>query len=210
MRQQSPKTPRGAFIVLEGGDGAGKTTLARELSGRLHRRGFDPCTTAEPTAMPIGETIRTLLAGRPACPEAMALLYAADRAQHTESVIRPALERGQVVVSTRYLLSSLAYQGPHVGLERVMALNEGALVPDLLLFLDCPPRVGLERAATRGATDAFETEANAPDVAAGYVRGLVHLQGLGHRIRRVNAAQAPCVVAAEALAHVLAALGLRP
>lgn len=203
MPEQQVRKPRGAFIVIEGGDGAGKTTLARALSARLHHRGFDPLTTAEPTGMPIGEAIRAQLAGRPACPEAMALLYAADRAQHTEAVIRPALARGQVVVSTRYLLSSLAYQGPHVGIERVMTMNATALVPDLLLYLGGPASEFLARAATRSALDAFETAAAAASAAAGYVRGLVHLQGLGHRIRQVDAARPPDAVLADALQHVL-------
>lgn len=133
----------------------------------------------------------------------MALLFAADRADHTDAVIRPQVERGQVVVSTRYLLSSLAYQGPHVGLDRVMAMNATALVPDLLLYLSGPADVFLARAVTRSAPDAFETGALAASAAVGYVRGLVHLQGLGHRIRQVDATQTPDAVLAEALRHVL-------
>src|SRR5437899_12451369 len=103
---------RPAFIVLEGGDGSGKSTQAARLIDRLRLAGREVVTTREPGATEVGKAIRALvLGGGDLDPRAEALLIAADRAEHVHQVIRPALERGAVVVSDRYVPSSLAYQG---------------------------------------------------------------------------------------------------
>ncbi|RYZ38414.1 MAG: dTMP kinase [Myxococcaceae bacterium] len=179
----------GAFVVVEGGDGAGKTTVAGALATELAARGLRVCLTEEPSPGPVGVFLRSLLATGPLSAEAMALLFAADRAHHVEDVILPALRRAEVVVCSRYLLSSLAYQGPEVGLERVAYLNAGALQPDLLLFLECASEVALGRAGAARALDAFETPAIAARAAGGYARALAYLEGGEQRVVRVDASQ---------------------
>ncbi|NOJ91976.1 dTMP kinase [Corallococcus coralloides] len=193
----------GIFVVLEGGDGSGKTTLARLIGDELHARGSRVLNTEEPSGGPVGMLVRRMLTERPLSPEVMALLYAADRAHHTETVIRPALARGEVVLCTRYVLSSLAYQGPHVGLERVMGLNAHALNPDLLLFLECPVGVALGRAGAARVLDAYETPAVAASAADGYARALTYLEAQGQRVVRVDASQGLVQVLRAALEQVL-------
>ncbi len=152
----SASTPvRGRFIGLEGGEGVGKSTQLRALSEALQARGLDCVTTREPGGSEGAEDIRRLLLegdeGRWSI-EAEALLFAAARADHVEKTIRPALERGQWVLSDRFIDSSLAYQGGAGGLsiERVRQLHEfatGGFLPDrtLVLVLD----EGQQRALAR-------------------------------------------------------------
>src|SRR5438067_5631560 len=136
---------RPAFIVLEGGDGAGKSTQAGILVARLRDRGREVVATREPGATKAGATIRALvLGGGDLDPRAEALLIAADRAEHVAEVIRPALGRGAVVVSDRYVPSSLAYQGVGRGLgvdevARLSAWATGGLEPDLVIVFDVDP-----------------------------------------------------------------------
>ena len=154
----------GLFIALEGGEGAGKTTQARMLAIWLRELGYDVVTTREPGATKVGMRLRALLldtmhAGM--SPRAEALMYAADRAQHVAEVISPALARGAVVITDRYVDSSLAYQGVARGLraEDVAWLSRwatGGLVPDLTILLDLPPQAGLGR-RTR-SMDRLEAE----------------------------------------------------
>ena len=147
---------RGFFITLEGIDGTGKTTQWRRLVRYLRSRGYTVRATREPGGTPVGEKIRDiLLAGKEdLSPLAeLALLYAA-RAQHLAEVIRPALERGEVVVSDRYNDCSFAYQGYGRGLGagRVRQIDRvicGATQPDLTLVLDLDPRLARERARRR-------------------------------------------------------------
>ncbi|NUT37993.1 MAG: dTMP kinase [Hamadaea sp.] len=169
-----PYAAGGLFIVFEGGEGAGKSTQIELLAERLRAEGREVLVTREPGATPIGERIRRLLldthapdgAAAPAlAPLAEALLYAADRAHHVASVVRPALRRGEVVISDRYIDSSLAYQGAGRTLdaEEVAWLSSWAtdgLKPDLTVLLDIDPRIGLDRVAGRGAGhDRLEQEA---------------------------------------------------
>jgi dTMP kinase len=155
---------RGLFIALEGGEGAGKTTQARLLAIWLREQGYDVITTREPGATKVGMRLRAVLldtahAGLSA--RAETLLYAADRAEHVASVINPALDRGAVVVTDRYVDSSLAYQGagrklPAAEVERVNQWATGGLVPDLTVLLDMPPAHGLGRRAR--SADRLEAE----------------------------------------------------
>ncbi|HEX4259203.1 MAG TPA: dTMP kinase, partial [Streptosporangiaceae bacterium] len=154
----------GLFIALEGGEGAGKTTQARMLAIWLREQGFDVVTTREPGATKVGMRLRALLldtAHANMSPRAEALMYAADRAQHVAEVIAPALNRGAVVITDRYVDSSLAYQGAARGLraEDVAWLSRwatGGLMPDLTVLLDLPPLDGLGR-RTR-SMDRLEAE----------------------------------------------------
>ena len=150
------------FIVLEGGDGSGKSTQARNLSQRLRRRSIPVLLTREPGGTPSGESIRRLLKGqRSFRPMSELLLFEAARAQLVESVIRPGLDGGNTVICDRYTPSTVAYQGHGRGLDLAMIqqLNEmatGGLVPDLTVLLDLSPLVGLSRRGTAGS-DPFES-----------------------------------------------------
>jgi dTMP kinase len=153
---------RGVFVVLEGGDGSGKSTQARLLVSRLRDLGREVVATREPGATEAGAAIRSLvLGGGDLDPRAEALLIAADRAEHVAGVIRPALERGAVVVSDRYIPSSLAYQGVArgLGVDEIARLSEwatGALVPDVVIVLDVPASEAADRRA--GPQDRMERE----------------------------------------------------
>ena len=156
---------RGVFVVFEGGEGAGKSTQVTALADALRAEGRDVVVTREPGATDVGRRIRSMvLDGDDLSPRAEALLYAADRAHHVATVVRPALARGAVVISDRYVDSSLAYQGAGrtLPVEEVSWLSSwatGGLKPDLVVLLDVDPAVGLRRAAARGAAaDRLESE----------------------------------------------------
>ncbi len=148
---------RAPFITLEGGEGCGKSTHAGLLAQRLQEQGLPVLLTHEPGATELGRALRRLLAdpaGPDPCPQAELLLYLADRAQHLEQVIRPALASGRVVVCDRFADSSEVYQGLARGLsrQRVRELNRwlcGDTWPDLTLVLDLDPALGLARARQR-------------------------------------------------------------
>ncbi len=139
------------FITLEGGEGVGKTTQQALLAERLQQEGYTCVCTREPGGTALGKALRELLLhGDPLTPLAELLLYAADRAEHVNKVIAPALAAGQVVICDRYTDSTLAYQGYGRGLnlEQIRQLNHlatGGLQPHLTLWLDLAPEVGLAR-----------------------------------------------------------------
>lgn len=143
---------RGLWITLEGGDGAGKTTQANLLETWLSEAGRTVLRTREPGGSEVGQLIRDIVLHHRGdiAPRAEALLYAADRAHHVATVVRPALERGDVVIQDRYLDSSVAYQGAGRVLDadeiRKLSLwaTEGAL-PDLTVLLDLDPQVARTR-----------------------------------------------------------------
>jgi len=154
---------RGVFVAFEGGEGAGKSTQVSALAALLGAGGYDVVVTREPGATAVGRRIRSLVLDPSSAglsPRAEALLYAADRAEHVDAVIAPALARGAVVITDRYVDSSLAYQGAGrpidpTEVERVNAWATGGLLPDLTVLLDIDPAVGLDRA---GQTDRLEAE----------------------------------------------------
>src|SRR4030042_469001 len=141
----------GCFIVFEGIDGSGKTEQYRRLVKSLEKRRYEVVQTKEPTVdSPIGKLIRSVLYRHErVAEEALALLFAADRADHTERKIKPALERGAIVVSDRYVYSSLAYQsrgmGRELDLEWVRTINRHTIQPDMVIYLDVSPEVGQDR-----------------------------------------------------------------
>lgn len=193
----------GIFLVIEGLDGSGGTTQVRRLAAWLRSRGPDPpevIETCEPTRNPIGRFIRSLLgdAQSEIGDAPLAYLFAADRQDHLERVIEPALARGAVVLSDRYLHSSLAYQSLAVGFERVRDLNAGFRAPDLVIFLDLPPEACLARIEARGAaTERFEVLDRLRAVAQAYERVLAWCQGRGDRLLRLDASATPDVLEAQ-------------
>jgi dTMP kinase len=152
------------FLTLEGGDAAGKTTQAAALERWLAERGRTVVRTREPGGTELGVAIRDLvLHGGHVTPRAEALLYAADRAHHVATVVRPALERGDVVVQDRYLDSSIAYQGAGrvLDADEVRDLSTWAtegLLPDMTVLLDLDPVVARVRRGDRAAEDRLEAE----------------------------------------------------
>jgi dTMP kinase len=153
----------GVLIAFEGVEGAGKSTQLDLLRCELERRGHEVVVTREPGGTPVGERVRSVLLdpGAELDPRAEALLFAAARAQLVAQVIRPALERGEVVLCDRYVDSSLAYQGVARGLGRepIAAMNRfatGGLVPDLVVLLRLDPAEGLTRG--RGGRDRIECQ----------------------------------------------------
>lgn len=149
----------GALIAFEGVDGAGKTTQLRLLADALRAAGREVVTTKEPTDGPIGRRIRqTAQTGR-LPPEEELALFLADRREHVDGLVRPALARGAVVLVDRYFYSTAAYQGAR-GLDPadILARNLAfAPVPDLVLLLELPPEDGLRRVRGRdGAENLFE------------------------------------------------------
>ncbi|TDE35711.1 dTMP kinase [Actinomadura sp. 6K520] len=163
-QQQPVRRERGVFVAFEGGEGAGKTTQARLAAIWLRDHGYDVVTTHEPGATKIGMRLRAMLLDRDTTglsDRAESLLYAADRADHVANVIKPAIERGVIVVSDRYVDSSLAYQGfgrqqAVEDIARVNAWATGGLVPDLTVLLEVPPQTGLGRLSA--PADRIESE----------------------------------------------------
>lgn len=159
-------THRGLFITFEGGDGVGKTTQIRRLSEFLESRGQSVTVTREPGGTPLGEKIRELVlhSRDHIAPRAEALLYAADRAHNVATIVRPALDRGEVVLQDRYFDSSVAYQGS----GRVLGANDikrislwaaDDLVPDLTVLLDLDQQSAAARLVAQDKPfDRFESE----------------------------------------------------
>lgn len=157
---------RGRFISVEGGEGAGKSTNIEGVRARLHAAGLRVVVTREPGGTPLAEEIRQLLLApreEGVCEDTELLLVFAARMQHVERVIKPALARGDWVISDRFTDATIAYQGAgrRLGVERIQALRRlllGDFAPDLTLLLDVPVDSGMQRLAGRGAPDRFEME----------------------------------------------------
>ncbi len=157
----------GRFIVLEGGEGSGKTTQARLLAERLRAAGAHVTSVREPGGTPAGDRIRDIVLLDPTLagldPRAELMLYEASRAEHVARVIRPRLEAGDYVVCDRFSDSSLAYQGYGRGLDldAIRGLDDfatGGLRADLTLYVDLDPRIGVARATDGGDADRLESE----------------------------------------------------
>ncbi len=158
--------PRGKLITLEGGEGAGKSTLMAGLLAHLERAGIEVLQTREPGGTALGEAVRMLVldpALRTIVPQTEALLMFAARAQLVREVLRPALAAGRWVLCDRYTDASYAYQGGGRGLDSVLiaqleAIATEGLQPDLTLLLDLPVAHGRERTHVRGDADRIERE----------------------------------------------------
>ncbi|MCR0981422.1 dTMP kinase [Roseomonas populi] len=210
----APEAPpgRGRFITLEGGEGAGKTTLSRALAGALAGAGLPVLRTREPGGAPGAEAVRGLILGQgPWDPVAEAMLHFAARREHVARTIAPALEAGIWVVCDRFADSTLAYQGAGQGLsretwERLCDLSLGALRPELTLVLDLPPERGMGRALSRG--DANRYEMQGADFHARVRAGFLGIAGEEPgRCAVLDAAAPPGAVLAAALEAVRERLG---
>jgi dTMP kinase len=171
MENTNQNLPEGLFVVFEGIDGTGKSTQINLLAEKLRRLGLSVISTYEPTDGPYGRKIRELFVNRSTVSHEEELeLFMADRRQHVEAVIRPALEKGQVVLCDRYYLSTAAYQGAN-GLDPddILARNKAfAPVPDLALILELEPALGIHRIQNHRQENpnTFEEESNLSKVAA--------------------------------------------
>jgi dTMP kinase len=191
---------------VEGLDGAGTTTQARLLGDRLRAEGRPVHVTAEPSAGPVGALVRQVLTRRIAGPTgafdpaALALLFAADRLDHHAVEISPKLARGVDVVSDRYTLSSLAYQGLAVGdLAWVEGVNARAPAADLTVFLRARPRVALRRRrAASMDREIFEVEAFQRRVGRAYEKGIARLRADGQQVAEIDG-EAPVEAVAAAV-----------
>lgn len=158
---------KGLFITFEGGEGSGKSTLARLVADQLTKDGFDCLITREPGGTDIAEQIRNILLTKnqqeELLPEAEALLFAAARTQHVETKIKPAVAAGKIVISDRWLGSSVAYQGyaRRLGIQEVLDINDFGIKgyrPDMEFFIDILPEDAFKRITHRGAADRIESE----------------------------------------------------
>lgn len=186
---------RGRFLVLEGLDGAGTTTQSRLLAERMRRGGRRVHLTAEPSGGPVGALVRQVLGrriagppGRGFDPEALALLFAADRLDHFRCDVEPHLAEGSDVVSDRYTLSSLAYQSLTTGdAGWVEAVNSRAPAPDLTIFLRVRPAVAWRRRfAESGSRELYEVPAFQRRVSRSYERCLGLLRRRGEPVAVVD------------------------
>lgn len=179
----------GRFIVLEGLDGAGTTTQRGRVTAWLRSQGKTVVETFEPTDGFIGREIRRALRQEEGAVHRSTLpwMFAADRADHLSRLVDPALQRGDWVISDRYLHSSLAYQSLDRALEEIWELNHRFRAPDLTLFVAVSVDTCLERMARRGGTaELFEQREALQRVAASYERVMARLQERGDTIVRID------------------------
>ncbi len=205
----SPVGARGLFVAFEGGEGAGKSTQVEFIARYARETGFETVTCREPGGTPFGEAIRgALLHGQPTAPIAELLAFNAARAELVQSVIRPALERGALVLSDRFTASTVAYQQFGRGLDgalvaRVIEAATSGLQPALQVLLDLSVADGLARVGR--ATDRFEAEGRAfhERVRAGF---LAQVEAAPQSWLVLDATKSAETLAAEAWAAISALL----
>lgn len=197
--------PRGRFIVLEGIDGAGTTTQAQRIARALREEGRSVLVTHEPSDGPIGSLLHQALTGRlvlakgASLDPTLALLFAADRTDHLEAQILPALRRGEIVLSDRYLLSSLAYQGSVLPMRWVEEVNACAARPDLTLFIEVDVAVAARRRVQRGGPEElFDATAKQRRIARAYLAAIRRRQAK-ERIVKLDGNAPPEEVTTRAL-----------
>jgi dTMP kinase len=200
------------FLVFEGLDGSGGTTQLRLLSTALQHLPEPPevvCTT-EPSPGPLGKLIREVLTQRALSENVLPYLFTADRRDHLDRVVLPGLARGAVVLSDRYLLSSLAYQSAVLPMERVDILNSDFPPPDILLYLDVPVEECLQRIERRGMIrEIFETRERLLTIDAAYQKALQLRTRRGDRILKLDGTGDPLTVH-ERVVTALQSEGLWP
>jgi len=177
------------FIVLEGLDGSGTTTQLKKLEAAAAARGIPFHATWEPTDNPVGRLIRRVLRKEEqVAPETLARLFSTDRFEHLfapETGIKARLERGELVVSDRYLFSSLAYQSLGCGFDTVLGLNDFPL-PEKLFFIDVPWQVCRDRRHQRDMEELFEGSPIQEKISDNYERALKLFSPAGMKIYRVD------------------------
>jgi dTMP kinase len=186
----------GRLIVIEGLDGAGTTTQAHRLVEHLRARGQHAHLTREPSDGPVGKLIREMLAGRHAITDmkisqgTFGLLFAADRLDHMQREVEPAIARGELVISDRWYHSSLAYQGTGADRDWIATLNARARRPDVTIFLKVRPEVAAQRRAAAGRVqELFEDLEMQREVDAGYRATISELLAAGEVIETVDGEQ---------------------
>jgi dTMP kinase len=196
------------FVALEGLDGAGTTTQLERLASALAAAGRPCHATWEPTDGSVGAVIRRVLRREIELqPFTLALLFAADRNEHLHDPadgILAHLARGELVVTDRYLFSSLAYQGEQCGFEPVLALNAGFPLPRHLLFVDTPVAVSQERLRGRGSEELFDAAEMQRRVRANYERALAQFASSGMLVHRLDGTRPPEAISKD----ICAALGM--
>jgi dTMP kinase len=208
---EGPKK-RGLFIVLEGPDGAGISTQTGLLHSGLTQHDIPSYATKEPTAGPIGSTIRQILThrlvyppDRPLSEDVVALLFAADRLDHLNSDVLPRLEAGTHVICDRYRLSSYAYQGLTLGQDWVRALNMRSIAPDVTFFIDVTPEICQARILARGNyVELYETEERLRPIYKNYLQLVDQAREAGERIITIDGKLAIGAIAATILQKTLA------
>jgi dTMP kinase len=201
----------GRLIVIEGLDGAGTTTQTKRLVEHLNQRGTKAHATREPSDGPVGKLIREMLGGGHAIEGeklsqgTFGLLFAADRLDHLQREVEPAIAAGVTVISDRWYHSSLAYQGTGADRDWITMLNARARRPDLTIFLKVRPEVAAERrAAARRQEELFEQLQMQIEVDAGYAATIAELAAQGERIVTLDGEQSPDQVFEAILALVTA------
>jgi len=201
------KNHRGLLISFEGPEGSGKSTQAEIVYKWLLKKGYETILTWEPGGTELGKLVRDILLNRGLfiAPKAEMLLYGADRAQHVEEVIYPALKNGKIVLCDRFIDSSLAYQAYARGLdinfvEQINILASGGLIPDLTLLFDLPIEEGFKR-KKRGDFDRIERESLEfhKAVREGY---LAVARNNPHRVKLIDASRPLESVAEAAISAV--------
>jgi dTMP kinase len=165
---------KGVFICIEGLDGSGKTTHAHRIVRNLQKNGFDTVYTTEPSTGDLGKFIRSsaVLEGKKRVPRVVeALLFALDRVEHLEKDVKPALEKGKIVISDRCVYSSLAYQGAAgLDLTWIEEINRMALPADLAIYIDVPPEVVVKRIRRKKSVmETLDTQRKVQEVYMKYV-----------------------------------------
>jgi len=186
----------GRLIVIEGLDGAGTTTQVKRLAEHLNAKGVRAHPTREPSDGPVGKLIREMLTGNHAIADqslsqgTFGLLFAADRLDHLQREVEPAIAAGTIVVSDRWYHSSLAYQGTGADRDWIATLNGRARRPELTIFLKVRPEVAAKRrAAARRQEELFEQLQMQIEVDAGYEATIKELLAQGERIETIDGEQ---------------------
>lgn len=202
---------KGLFISFEGCDGCGKTTALEQVKAKLNAQNIHPLFTREPGGSKISEQIRNIILDKKNTEEDVrteALLYAASRRQHLVEIILPALERGEIVISDRYLDSSLAYQGyaRGIGIDEVMKINEFAIdnvYPDVTYFLDLSAEEGLRRITGR-TRDADRLDKETSDFHKKVYEGYqIVNERFKDRIVKIDASRTPDEISDEIVKDIL-------
>ena len=218
--QRQSRLASGFFITFEGGEGAGKSTQIERLARRMRAKKYEVLVTREPGGSPGAEAVRHVLlsgAAEPFGPKMEAILFAAARSDHVEQVIRPAVERGSIVLCDRFIDSSRVYQGVTGGIDadfmkalEAVAIN--GMMPDMTLIFDIDPAEGLRRATLRRGTEAIADRFEKERLAIHQARREAFLAIAAAEPQRcivVNAAADPDTVENVVTATVFAALEAR-